>query len=199
MEGMKPPLYRWQGSPYWWMEAFHIREVDKCCHSSLHGGTYPFHSPLVLFGLAQCDLVPWVVAFIMGFTIHQCQWTLTSFPLPYVHVPSEVCSHIILPEVFTCPQWMHWLMSMAEVIFSPFFHPREALLVGHWVTTLPLFSCGILFFSPLTEVVLHGVGLVHLSHAWQLPIHKGMPTSDATRRSWFWWRIHDLPCGFITL
>ena len=46
----------------------------------------------------------------------------------------------------------------------PFFHPREALLVGHWVTALPLSSCGILFLSPLTEVVLHGVGLVHLLH-----------------------------------
>ena len=46
----------------------------------------------------------------------------------------------------------------------PFFHPREALLVGHWVTALPLSSCGILPISPLTEVVLHGVVLVHLSH-----------------------------------
>ena len=27
----------------------------------------------------------------------------------------------------------------------PFFHPREALLVGHWETALPLSSCGILF------------------------------------------------------
>ena len=44
-----------------------------------------------------------------------------------------------------------------------FFHPREALLVGHWVTALPFFSCGILLSSPLSEVVLHGVGLVHLS------------------------------------
>ena len=46
----------------------------------------------------------------------------------------------------------------------PFFHTREALLVGCQVTALPLSSCGILFLSPLTEVVLHGVGLVHLSH-----------------------------------
>ena len=44
------------------------------------------------------------------------------------------------------------------------FHPREALLVGHWVTALPLSSCGVLFFPPLTEVVLHGVGLSHVSH-----------------------------------
>ena len=45
-----------------------------------------------------------------------------------------------------------------------FFHPREALLVGHCVATLPLFSCGILSFPSPIEVVLHGVGLVHLSH-----------------------------------
>ena len=44
-----------------------------------------------------------------------------------------------------------------------FFHPREALLVGHWVTTLPSFSCGILSSSPPKGVVLHGVGLAHLS------------------------------------
>ena len=31
----------------------------------------------------------------------------------------------------------------------PFFHSREALLVGHWVTALPLSSCGILFFHLL--------------------------------------------------
>ena len=81
----------------------------------------------------------------------------------------------------------------------PFFHPREALLVGYWVTTLPLFSCGILFLSPLAEVVFHGVGLVHLSHVWWMPIHKGTPISDMMRRSWFQWRTCDLPCWFITL
>ena len=32
----------------------------------------------------------------------------------------------------------------------PFFHPREALLVGHWVTALPSFSWGVLFLSPPT-------------------------------------------------
>ena len=79
----------------------------------------------------------------------------------------------------------------------PFFNPREALLAGHWVTTLPLLSCGILLLSPLTEVVLHGVGLVHLSHVWWLPIHKGTPISDVTR-SGFQWRTHDLPCWFVT-
>ena len=76
----------------------------------------------------------------------------------------------------------------------PFFHPREALLVGHQITALPLFSCVVLFLSPLVGLVLHGVGLVHLAHAWWLPIHKGMPSSDAMRRSHFWWRTHDLLC-----
>ena len=68
-----------------------------------------------------------------------------------------------------------------------FFHLREALLVGHWVTTLPLSSCGILLFSPLTEVVLHGVGLVHLSCVWRLPIHKGT-----------WWEEVSFGGGLMT-
>ena len=33
----------------------------------------------------------------------------------------------------------------------PFFHPREALLVGCWVTTLPSLSCGVFFPSPPKE------------------------------------------------
>ena len=45
----------------------------------------------------------------------------------------------------------------------PSFHPREALLVGRRVTALPSLSCGVLFPSPPKEVVLCGVGLVHLS------------------------------------
>ena len=72
------------------------------------GGTHPFHYPIVLFGFAYCDPVLWVVAFIIGFTICQHQWAPTLLPPPYVHVPSEVCSHITLPVVFTHPLWMLW-------------------------------------------------------------------------------------------
>ena len=43
--GIKPPLYRQWGSFFWWVGSFHIREVDRHCHSSWHGGIYPFHSP----------------------------------------------------------------------------------------------------------------------------------------------------------
>ena len=46
----------------------------------------------------------------------------------------------------------------------PFFHPWEASLVGCWVSTLPFCSCGIITSSPPKEVVLRGVGLVHLYH-----------------------------------
>ena len=80
----------------------------------------------------------------------------------------------------------------------PFFHPWEALLVGRWVTTLPFCSCGIIISSPPKEVVLQGVGLVHLYHVWWSPIHKGTPTSDMMRRSRFQWRTHDHLCQFIT-
>ena len=46
----------------------------------------------------------------------------------------------------------------------PFFCPWEALLVGRWVSALPFCSCGIIISSPPKEVVLQGVGLVHLYH-----------------------------------
>ena len=84
-------------------------------------------------------------------------------PLPYIRVPSEVRSHI----TFTCG--LHPSSVDAPVDIHgrscnfPFICPREALLVGCQVTALPLFSCDIHFIPPLTEVVLHGVGLVLLS------------------------------------
>ena len=120
-----------------------------------------------------------------------------SLCLTYVFLPRfAATSHYLWssPILCGCSVRCPW-----QKLQLPIFPPREALLVGHQVTDLPLSSCGILFLSPLTEVVLCGVGLVHLSHVWQLPIHKGMPISNAMRRSQFWWRTHDLPCWFVTL
>ena len=103
---------------------------------------------------------------------------------------------------FTCglhPSAVDALVDIHNPSYNfPFFHPREALLVGHQVTTLPFFSCGILSSSPPMEVVLHGVGLAHLSHVGWLPIHKGTPTSDVMRINLFWWRTCDHPCWFVT-
>ena len=119
-----------------------------------------------------------------------------SLHLMYVFLlRSAATSHYLRssPILSGCSSRCPWQKSQL-----PIFPPQESLLVGHWVTALPFSSCDILFLSPLAEVVLHGVVLVHLSHVWWLPIHKGMPISDATRRSQFWWRIPDLPCWFIT-
>ena len=121
------------------------------------------------------------------------------------HHPSALrtcSSRGLQPNHFTCGLHPSSVDALVD-IHDPscnflFFHPREALLVDHQVTALPCFSCGVLSSSPPGEVVLHGVGLVHLSHVWWLPIHKGMPTSDAMRRSQFQWRTRDHPCWFIT-
>ena len=80
----------------------------------------------------------------------------------------------------------------------PLIHPREVLLAWHWVITRPLSSCGIVSLSLHLGVGLTGVVLVHLSHAWQTPTHKGTPVSDAMRRSQLWCRICDCPCWSVT-
>ena len=160
------------------------------------GGTYPFHSPLFVW---PCQLWLSIVigCILLGFIICQHQWALKPFPLPHM------CS-FWGPQPHHLTQGLHPSSVDAPVDVHgrscnfPLIHPRKAFLVGHWVTTLPLFSCDINFLSPLVEVVLHGVGLVHLSHAWWMPIHKGMLTSDAMSRSWFQCRTHDLPFWFVT-
>ena len=183
-------LFRWVG-------AFHIREVDYLVLLSDIGVTYPFHPPF-------CLALPTMTQF--------CDWSHSS----WVHyppasmgidiIPSALCMcsfQGLQPSHITCGLHPSSLDAPVDIHCRshnfPFFYPREALLVGQWVTSLPLSSCGILFFSPPTEVVLHGMGMVHLSHVWELPIHKGMPISDTMRRSQFWWRTHDHPHWFVTL
>ena len=198
MEGMKPPLYRQPVSLFWWVGAFCIREVDKCCHSSWHGGYLPISLPPV--------------------SVWPClQWpssVIGHIPLGVPYPPASMGINVIPSALCTCsfqglqPHHVTCGLHPSSVDTSVdvhgrscnflLFHPWEALLVGHQVTALSLSSCGVLFNSPLAEVVLHGVWLVHLSHVWWLPIHKGMPNYDVMRRSWFWWRTHDLPCWFIT-
>ena len=58
LEGTKPPLYRQCGSLFWCIGAFHIRDIDYIVVLPDMGVTYPFHSPLFLFGLAYHDPVP---------------------------------------------------------------------------------------------------------------------------------------------
>ena len=163
-------------------------------------GVFTHFTPPIIFSVWPCLPWPSSVSGSIPFPVHY-----PPVSMGYRHHPSALrtCSFQGLqPNHFTCG--LHLSSVDAPVdIHNPscnflFFHPREALLVGRQVTALPFLSCGILSSSPPMEVVLHGVGLVHLSCVWWLPIHKGMPTSDATRRSQFRWRTHDHPCWFIT-
>ena len=194
---MKPPLYGWQGSLFWWVGVYCIREVDRHCHSSWHGGTYPFHSPLFVW---PCH--PWP-SLGSGHIQHGVLYLPASMGIDII--PSVLCTYS-----FQCLQLCHFTCGLHPSSVDapvdvhgrscnfPLIHPREPLLVGPQVTTLPLFSCGIHFVSSPTEVVLCRVGLIHLSCVWQVPVHKGTPTSDVTRRGWFWCRMCDLLCWFIT-
>ena len=193
MEGMKPPHYRWWGSLFWWVWAFCIREVDKHCCSSWHGGYLPFHSPIFVW-----SCLPWPSSMI-GHIPVGLYYLPASPGIDVVPSALHMCSFWGLqPHHLTCglhPSSVDTLVNVHGRSHNfLFFHPREALLVGHQVTALPFSSCGVLFFSPLTEVALCGVGLVHLSCVWQLPIHKGTPVSDAMR-SWFWWRLMNFCVG----
>ena len=80
----------------------------------------------------------------------------------------------------------------------PFIHPREVFLAWCLVFARPSSSCGIVLLSLPLGVGLTGVGLVHLSYAWQTPTHKGMPVSDATRRSQMRCRMCESPCWSFT-
>ena len=123
-----------------------------------------------------------------------------SLCLMYVFLPRSAAkscylwsSPILCGSFGKCPQ--------QKLQLPHFFHPREALLVGHWVTTLSLFSCGILLLPPPAEEVLHRVGLVHLSH-----VHDGCPYTREHQSLMQWEEVgfsgglvtfHMLVCHFI--
>ena len=179
----------WQGSLLWWVGVFHIIEVDR--------GYLVISPPCFLW-----PCLPWPSS-MSGCICHGVHYLPVSMSIDFIHSALHTCSFWGLE-----PHNITWGLHPSSVVATVdvhgricnflFIHPRETLLVGHWVTALPLFSCGVHFVSPPTEVVLHGVGLVHLFCAWQLPIHKGTPIFDTTRRSQFQWRTHDFPCWFIT-
>ena len=171
------------------MGVLHIRGEDTSSSILLtQRGTYPLHP---LFGLTK--LWPSSVSSCVSHGVHHLMASMGKDVIPSAKC---TCSfwHLHLLHITWClhPSSVDALADV-HVISHNFLliHPREVLLAGHWVTTWPLLSCGIITSSLPLEVGLHGVGLVHLSHTWLTPIHKGMATSDMMRRSQFWWRIHD--------
>ena len=126
--------------------------------------TCPFHSPHFIYLAlpAMTQFSEWQ---------HSSLGSLSTSISGYGCCPSALhtCSFRGLqPNHFTCGLHLSSVDAPVDVhnpsCNFPFFQPREALLVGHWVTALPSLSCGVLFPSSPKEVVLHGVGLVHLSH-----------------------------------
>ena len=61
-----------------------------------------------------------------------------------------------------------------------------------------IFLCIVLLSLPLGVGFPPGAGLVHLSHAWQTPTHKGTPASDVMRRSQLWCRTCEFLCWSFT-
>ena len=148
LKGMMPSLYRWWGSLIRWVGAFCIREADYLVLLSDMGVTYPFHSPHFVW-----PCLPWP-SFMIGHIPLGVHYLPASTGIDVV--PSALCmcsfqglqpSHVacgLHPTSVDAPVDIH-----SRSCNFPFFHPREALLVGHWVTTLLLSSCGILFFHLL--------------------------------------------------
>ena len=143
------------------------------------------------------DSVPWVVMVVIQSTVW---WHLWADIYPSAKC-MQSCRHR-LPLHIT---WSLHLFSVDTLVdvhershSLPLIHPREVFLAWCWVITRPLSSHGIILLSLALGVGLTGVGLAHLSHAWQTPTHRGIPVSDATRRSQLWCRIHDYLCWSVT-
>ena len=183
-EGIKPPSSWWQRSIFNWVGVLCIRVEDVDSLQILTWrGTYLLQPPFW-----SCKPWPSSVSSCVSHGIHHLMASMGSDI-----IPSAKCTWS-----GRCPHQLHitWSLHLSSVDAVveihgrshnfPLIHPREVLLAEHWVTTQPLFSYGIIISSLPLEVCLHGVGLVHMPHAWQTPIHKGMPTSDVMRRSQFW-------------
>ena len=163
LEGMKPPLYRWRGSLFRWVGAFHIREVDYVVVLPDTWVTYPFHSPHFCLALpTMTQFHDWshsswvsISASINGHGHH-------SLCLTYVFLlRSAATSHYLWssPVLSGCSSRCPW-----QQLQLPIFPPQGSFTGRSLDDCLTTFLLWHPLFSPLTEVVLHGVGLVHLSH-----------------------------------
>ena len=145
MGGYGATLYRQWWSLFKWVGAFCIREVDHFVILPDTGVTYPFHSPHF------CLALPTVIQFHDW--LH-CSWGSLSASINMYRHHSLCLMYVFLlrSEATSHYQWSSPVLSGCssrhpwQKLQFPIFHPREALLVGHWVTALPLSSCGILFF-----------------------------------------------------
>ena len=148
LEGMMLPLYRQQGSLFRWVGAFHIREVDYIVILSDTGITYQFHSPHFVW-----PCLPWSSS-VIGHIPLGAHYLPASTGIDIIPSALHTCSFQGLqPHHITCGLHPSSVDTLVDVNGRShnflFFHPREVLLVGHWVTALPLSSYGIHFFHLL--------------------------------------------------
>ena len=148
LEGMMPPLYRQQGSLFMWGRSILHQKGRLLCPSFQHRGYLPVSLSPILFGLAYHDSVPWLVTSLLGF-----HYPPVSMGIDIIPSALHMCSFQSLqPNHITCGLHPSSVDTPVDVhgrsCNFPFIHPKEALLVGHQVTTLPLSSCGVLFISP---------------------------------------------------
>ena len=162
LKGIKPSLQNWCMYLLVGRSILHQSGRPLALHPDMWAAC-PFHSPhFILLALpAMTQFSEWQ---------HSSFGSLSASINGYRCHPLALCmcsSGGLQPNHFTCGLHQSLVDTPVDVHKSscnfPFFHPREALLVGCWVTTLPSCSCGVLFSSPPEEVVLHGVQLVHLS------------------------------------
>ena len=141
-----PLLYNWCGYLCRWVGAFHVREADYFILHSNMGVTYLFHSPQFVW---PCLLWPSSVIGCIPLWVH---YLPVSMGIDVI--PSALCTcsfWSLQPDHFTCglhPSLVDALVDIHSVSHNfPFFHPREALLVGYQETALSLFSWHPLFIT----------------------------------------------------
>ena len=141
-------------------------------------GYLPITSPM--FSLANHDPVLWVVTLVSRFTIQLCIYEQWHHSLSQMHICPLWClqpCHVtcgLHPSSVDAPMDIHGRSCNFLLI-----HPREVLLAGHWVTALPIFSCGIISsFTSCGGGLAWGDAGTPVLYAWQMPIYKGMPTPE---------------------
>ena len=182
-----------------WVGAFHIRKADYFILLSDTGVTYPFHSPHFIW---PCLSWPSSVIGCIPLGVHYLPAS-TGINI----IPSALCMcsfQRLQPNHITCSLHPSLVDTLVDIHGRScnvlFFHPRKTLLVGHRMTalSLSLLWCPLFLTSYRGSLVWGGAG-TPVPCMMVAKLHKGMPISDAMRRSQFQWRTHDCPHWFIIL
>ena len=177
------------------MGVFCIKVGDDKSSKTWHRGCIPITYPQII-------LLPWLSS-VSRHGGHPVHYLMAS--LGWDIYPSAKCTQSCR---LSCPLHTTWSLHLSSVdnladihrrsSSFPLIHPREVFLAWCWVIARPLSSHGVFSLSFPLGVGLTWVGLVHLSHAWQTPTHKGTSVSDITRRCQLQWRMHDCPHRSVT-